>query len=105
MKLKHWVTLIGLILCILCVFAVDITTFKYRVGRGISGNGNPGLIALSLSWIFLSITLTFLVFIFVGYMKRISNKLIKIVITTLSVIILISMVFAELRVINILEKI
>ncbi|MEK4006554.1 hypothetical protein [Paenibacillus sp. FSL H3-0333] len=104
MKLKYWAALIGMILSILCVFAVDITTFKYRVGRGISGNGNPGLIALALSWTFFTVTLTLLAFIFVDFLKRKSNKLIQLAVATLSATLLISMVFAELRAINILEK-
>ncbi|MED5018795.1 hypothetical protein P9847_15910 [Paenibacillus chibensis] len=41
-----------LVLQVVFVFLVDITTFRYRPGHAISGNGNPGVIALVTAWIF-----------------------------------------------------
>ncbi|WP_163872915.1 hypothetical protein [Paenibacillus favisporus] len=47
-KSVKWYAVLVL-LCVLLVYLVDLTTFRYH-GRGISGNGNPGLLFLFPAW-------------------------------------------------------
>lgn len=102
MKNKYWATLILLLLNVLCIFAVDITTFKYKNGGVISGNGNPGLIALTMGWILLLFLLIRVVFIAIEYLKKVSHKLSKVIIPTCLIVILALMILAEIRFINLL---
>ncbi|MCL6604617.1 MAG: hypothetical protein K6T94_17275 [Paenibacillus sp.] len=102
MKNKYRAVLILLVLNVFCVFAVDVTTFKYRNGGGISGNGNPGLIALTLGWILLLFLLLRVVFIAIEYFKKVSHKLSKVIIPTGLIVILALMILAEIRFINLL---
>ena len=50
-----------LLLNIFLVWGVDLFTFKYRPGYGISGNGNPGILVLVAAYIcfFLLLVVTF----------------------------------------------
>ncbi|QUL52694.1 hypothetical protein KDC22_19885 [Paenibacillus tritici] len=104
MNRRYGSTLILLVLNVLGVFAVDITTFKYRIGRGISGNGNPGIIALIISLTLLAILFILLVFISIDYLRKLPRKFTMIVIPSLSMVTIVFMIFGELNKMNVLEQ-
>lgn len=97
-------TIILLALNVLCIFAVDIATIKYRVGKGISGNGNPGILILILSLILFAIFLINLVVKSIEYLRKLPLTITSIVIPALSLVTLVLMIFGELNTINALEQ-
>lgn len=89
-----------LLLSILMVFLVDKTTFVYH-GRGISGNGNPGILALMPAWAvsFMLMVATFVMA--VKYFDALSDHIVKLAyrlwVPVLSVFALILSFFLQLR--------
>lgn len=97
-------TIILLALNVLCIFAVDITTIKYRVGKGTSGNGNPGIVVLILSLLLLAIFLIHLVLKTIEYLKKLPPTITTIVIPSLAIVTLVLMIVGELNAISALEQ-
>ncbi|WP_238652807.1 hypothetical protein [Paenibacillus piscarius] len=97
-------TIILLALNVLCIFAVDITTIKYRVGKGTSGNGNPGILILILSLVLLAVFLIHLVLKSVEYLRKLPQALTAIVIPALATLILVLTIIGELNTIRALEQ-
>lgn len=104
--MKRWYgsTIILLALNVLCIFAVDITTIKYRVGKGTSGNGNPGIVVLILSLILLAIFLIHLVLKSIESLRKLPPTVTTIVIPALAMVTLVFMIFGELNTISALVK-
>lgn len=97
-------TIILLALNIICIFAVDITTIKYRLGNGTSGNGNPGIVVLILSLILLAIFLVNLVLKSVESLRKLPQVVTTIVIPAIAMLTLVLMIFGELNTISALEQ-
>lgn len=97
-------TIILLALNVLFIFAVDISTIKYRLGKGISGNGNPGIVVLILSLILLAIFLVNLVLKSVESLRKQSQAITGIVISALAIVTLGVAIFAELNKISALKE-
>lgn len=104
MKRRYGSTIILLALNVLCIFAVDIATIKYRVGKGTSGNGNPGIVVLILSLLLLAIFLILLVLKSIESLRKLPPTVTTIVIPFLSLVTLVLMIFGELNKISALEQ-
>lgn len=104
MKRRYGSTIILLALNVLCIFAVDITTIKYRLGKGTSGNGNPGIVVLILSLILLAIFLIHLVLKSIEYLRMLPPTIATIVIPALAMVTLVFMIFGELNTISALKQ-
>lgn len=104
MKRRYRSTIILLALNVLCIFAVDIGTIKYRLGKGTSGNGNPGIVVLILSLMLLTIFLIHLVLKSIESLRKLPPTITSIVIPALSLVTLVLMIFGELHTISELEQ-
>lgn len=104
MKRRYRSTIILLALNVLCIFAVDISTIKYKLGKGTSGNGNPGIVVLILSLILLTIFLIHLVLKSIESLRKLPPTITSIVIPALSLVTLVLMIFGELHTISALEQ-
>lgn len=104
MKNKLGTFLLLLILNALCIFAVEITTFKYKNGGSISGNGNPGIIALFIGLIFLVIFSIYMGSLFIKYFKKPTKKTVLVLLPTSLVLIFVSMIFAEINKVKLLHQ-
>lgn len=104
MKRRYGSTIILLLLNVLCIFAVDITTIKYRAGKGISGNGNPGILILILSLILFTIFLIHLVVKSIEHLRKLSPTMTKIVIPSIATLTLVLTIFGELNKISALAQ-
>ncbi|WP_339310221.1 hypothetical protein [Paenibacillus sp. FSL M7-0896] len=104
MRRRYWSTIILLALNVLCIFAVDISTIKYRVGKGTSGNGNPGIVVLILSLILFAIFLIHLVVKSIEYLRKLPPTITTMVIPSLAIVTLVLMIFGELNTISALEQ-
>lgn len=97
-------TIILLALNVLFIFAVDITTIKYRVGKGTSGNGNPGIVVLILSLILFAIFLVNLVLKAIEFLRELPQAITGIVIPSLAIVTLGVTIFGELNKISALKQ-
>ncbi|MEK4347184.1 hypothetical protein [Paenibacillus sp. FSL P4-0184] len=96
--------LIVLILNVISILAVDRMTFKYSSGESISGNGNPGFIALAVG-LFLFIILLFYVGVLImGFNSKSRSKLVNITLPVTSILILGIMIMGESSKIRSLSK-
>ncbi|MEK3836581.1 MULTISPECIES: hypothetical protein [unclassified Paenibacillus] len=97
-------TIILLALNVLCIFAVDISTIKYRLGKGTSGNGNPGIVVLIFSLILLAIFLVNLGLKSVESLRKQPQAITGIVIPALAIVTLGVTIFGELNKISALKQ-
>ncbi|WP_339218406.1 hypothetical protein [Paenibacillus sp. FSL H8-0332] len=104
MKRRYGSTIILLALNVLCIFVADLTTIKYRLGKGTSGNGNPGIVVLILSLLLLAIFLILLVLKSIESLRKLPPTVTTIVIPFLSLVTLVLMIFGELNKISALEQ-
>ncbi|HBS44656.1 MAG TPA: hypothetical protein DEA91_09735 [Paenibacillus sp.] len=96
--------LIVLILNVISILVVDRMTFKYSSSGSISGNGNPGLIALAVG-LFLFIILLFYVGVLIrDFNTKSRSKLVNITLPLTSILILGIMIMGESSKIRSLSK-
>jgi hypothetical protein len=96
--------LIILILNVISILAVDGMTFKYSPGGSISGNGNPGIIALVVGLLLFTILLFYLGTIIKRFNSKSRSQLVNITLPLTSILILGIMIRGELSKIRLLSN-
>ncbi|MFE4709777.1 hypothetical protein ACFRAM_02785 [Paenibacillus sp. NPDC056722] len=93
-----------LILNIVCIFLVDRTTFKYSSGNSISGNGNPGIIALVMGLFLFAILLYYVGRVTWNLNNSNRNTHLNIILTLTSTFIFTIMMIGEISKVHTLSK-
>ncbi|WP_068612736.1 hypothetical protein [Paenibacillus tuaregi] len=100
---KEVVYIALLMINILFIILVDITTFKVRPDRGISANGNPGIIVLTFGVAFFLI-LVILTYLEIYRMLERTDKPKIILIPVLSLVFLTLVIIGEVTKVNLLRE-
>lgn len=87
--------LIILILNVISIFAVEGMTFKYSPGGSISGNGNPGIIALVVGLLLFTILLFNVGALIRGFKSKNKSKLVHVTLPLTSILIIGIMIWGE----------
>lgn len=87
--------LIALVLNVISILAVEGMTFKYSPGGSISGNGNPGVIALAVGLLLFIILLFHIGVLMKRFNSKSRSKLVNITLPLISIFILVIMITGE----------
>lgn len=93
-----------LLLNVLLVWGVELFTFKYRPGYGISGNGNPGILVLVAAYICFFFLLVVTFFRSSSFFQNPTNRSSQPLLPLLACLLLIFMILGEIHSIQSLRE-